>query len=103
MKSKGICTILKFTRNFVEQNKICLQERYTLVLSSPRKSNVLAGLAIGGFRPVAAGVAVMLTGWGAGEGVVGMPAGWVVGGVGGSGSAMGMVGGSRARRARSSL
>ena len=80
---------------------------------------VLAGLAIGGFGPVAAGVAVMLTwegvvgmptgwvlawagvvdmpaGWVAvmltWAGVVGMPAGWVVGGVGGSGSATGIVG-----------
>ncbi len=52
----------------------------------------LAGLAIRGFRPVAAGVVVMLTGWGAGAGVVGVLAGWVVGGVGGSGSATGMVG-----------
>ena len=54
--------------------------------------DALAGLAIGGFRSVAAGVAVMLTCWGAGAGVVGMPAGWVVGGVGGSGSATGVVG-----------
>ncbi len=53
---------------------------------------VLAGLAIGGFRPVAAGVAVMLTCRGAGAGVVDMPAGGVVDGVGGSGSATGMVG-----------
>ena len=80
---------------------------------------VLAGLAIGGFGPVAAGVAVMFTwagvvgmptgwvlawagvvdmpvGWVAvmltWAGVDGMPAGWVVGGVGGSGSATGIVG-----------
>ena len=72
---------------------------------------VLAGLAIGGFGPVAAGVAVMLTwagvvgmptGWVlAWAGVVDMPAGWVavmltwagvVGRVGGAGSATGIVG-----------
>ena len=73
---------------------------------------VLAGLAIGGFGPVAAGVAVMLT-W---AGVVGMPTGWVlawagvVGGVGGGGGGGGGVrvsyghsGGGRARRACGSL
>ena len=55
---------------------------------------VLAGLAIGGVRAVAAGVAVMLTCWGARAGVVGMPAGWVISRVGGSGSgsATGVVG-----------
>ena len=51
---------------------------------------VLAELAIGGvLREL---VAVMLTCWGARVGVVGMPAGWVIGGVGGSGSATGVVG-----------